>query len=52
MSVGRRQVTLSAGTLERHGIEWTHGDRFNYRLWLALRLLDRDAAKLYFRTTW
>ncbi len=49
--VDRVQVTISQGEMLRHGFLWLRGDRFRYRVWLALKLLDNDAAKLYFRTT-
>ena len=45
------QVTTSLGEMQRHGFVWVHGDRYNWRIWLALRLIDREAARLYFTTT-
>ncbi len=36
---------------EYAGIHWRRGDRFRYRTWLALRLLNRKTARIYFQTT-
>ena len=50
-SLDHIQITTSLGELRRHGFVWVHGDRFRYRTWLGLRLIDPEAARLYFTTT-
>jgi hypothetical protein len=34
-----------------HGFHWRRGERFQYRVWAALKLISATSARLYFETT-
>lgn len=46
----REPLTLEHNFAYGH-IKWTRGEKFNYRLFAALLMIDKAAAKTYFRTT-